>query len=198
MGKIDWESEREFLEEKIREGVPYEELGRFYSVSGAAVKKACRRLGIKLEKRISYNAEPHNKGRANIRCPQCGNMFDRKNSSQKFCSKECGFEYNYRMTIEKWKSGEIDGTNGYSCSPFVRKYLFRKFNNSCQECGWGLVNEYTGKSPLQVHHIDGNSLNNNEDNLMLLCPNCHSLTENFGSRNKFAPRGKSKYYGKSK
>ena len=34
--------------------------------------------------------------------------------------------------------------------------------------------------------------------LQVLCPNCHSLTENFGSRNTNAPRGKSKYYGKAK
>ena len=28
-----------------------------------------------------------------------------------------------------------------------------------------------------------NRMNNSEENLQLLCPNCHSLTENFGSRN---------------
>ena len=49
-----------------------------------------------------------------------------------------------------------------------------------------------------VHHIDGNSLNNIESNLQLLCPNSHSLTENFGSRNKHAPKGKSTYYGKAR
>ena len=47
--------------------------------------------------------------------------------------------------------------------------------------------------------IDGlNEAINAENNLELLCPNCHSLTENFGSRNKNATEGRSKYYGKSK
>jgi predicted HNH restriction endonuclease len=73
-----------------------------------------------------------------------------------------------------------------------------KYNGKCQICGWGEINPYTNKTPLQVHHIDGNSENNIENNLQLLCPNCHSLTENFGSRNKNAPRGKSTYYGKAK
>lgn len=73
-----------------------------------------------------------------------------------------------------------------------------KYNYKCQLCGWGEMNKYTNKVPLQVHHIDGNSENNNEDNLLLLCPNCHSLTENFGSKNKNASKGRSAYYGRTK
>lgn len=37
---------------------------------------------------------------------------------------------------------------------------------------------------LQTHHIDGDRTNNELNNLQLLCPNCHSYTDNFGSRNK--------------
>lgn len=33
---------------------------------------------------------------------------------------------------------------------------------------------------LEIHHIDGNNCNNVLDNLQLLCPNCHSQTENYG------------------
>ena len=36
--------------------------------------------------------------------------------------------------------------------------------------------------PLELHHIDGNNLNNRLDNFQILCPNCHSLTENFRGR----------------
>lgn len=35
-----------------------------------------------------------------------------------------------------------------------------------------------------MHHVDGNKLNNSEDNLLLLCPNCHALTENYCGRNE--------------
>ena len=36
---------------------------------------------------------------------------------------------------------------------------------------------------LEVHHIDGDSLNNELDNLKLLCPNCHSFTDNYRGKN---------------
>lgn len=72
----------------------------------------------------------------------------------------------------------------------IRTYLFEKYNNSCQICGWNKVNAFTGKCPLEIHHIDGNYLNNTEENLQLLCPNCHSLTENFKSLNKNCTRNR--------
>lgn len=37
---------------------------------------------------------------------------------------------------------------------------------------------------LQIDHKDGNYLNNLQDNLQFLCPNCHSQTENFGFNGK--------------
>lgn len=62
--------------------------------------------------------------------------------------------------------------------------MFEKYDNKCSICGWNDINEYTGKIPLQIDHIDGDYTNSIEENLRLLCPNCHSLTENYGSRNK--------------
>lgn len=32
----------------------------------------------------------------------------------------------------------------------------------------------------QLHHKDGNKFNHSLDNLIILCPNCHSQTETFG------------------
>lgn len=37
---------------------------------------------------------------------------------------------------------------------------------------------------LELHHRDGDKSNNELDNLQLLCPNCHSYTDNYGSKNK--------------
>lgn len=37
--------------------------------------------------------------------------------------------------------------------------------------------------PLEVHHKDGNKDNNELDNLKLLCPNCHALTDNYRGKN---------------
>ena len=38
--------------------------------------------------------------------------------------------------------------------------------------------------PLCVHHIDGNHINNQIENLQVLCPNCHAQTDNYCGRNK--------------
>lgn len=46
--------------------------------------------------------------------------------------------------------------------------------------------------PLELHHIDGNPDNNKEENLQVLCPNHHAMTEHFGSRNKNSTRRYSK------
>ena len=42
----------------------------------------------------------------------------------------------------------------------------------------------TGNSILQFHHIDGDAYNNNIENIAVLCPNCHAMTENFMNLNK--------------
>lgn len=53
--------------------------------------------------------------------------------------------------------------------------------HKCECCG---LTEWLGNPiPLELHHIDGNNHNHNLDNLKLLCPNCHSMTDNFKSKN---------------
>lgn len=53
--------------------------------------------------------------------------------------------------------------------------------HKCECCG---QEEWLNKPiPLEVHHIDGDRLNNDLTNLQLLCPNCHALTDNYRGRN---------------
>lgn len=198
---MQWLCEKERLQNLINEGVSYNEIGKLYNVSGAAIRKAASRIGISLPRRRRINPnETFNKGTANKAiCLYCGQSFTKYPSSTgKYCSKKCETAYKIHQYVEDWKLGKISGTTGYTCSSFVRNYLLQKHEYKCERCGWGEINPFTNKSPLQIHHIDGNSENNVEENLQVLCPNCHSLTENFGSRNTNAPRGKSKYYGKAR
>lgn len=123
-------------------------------------------------------------------CLNCGKELAYSHSSRmKFCDVNCQQEYRYKQYIDRWKKGEETGTVGkYDVSNYIRRYLFDKYNSSCQLCGWNKVNPKSGKVPLQIHHIDGNCLNNKEENLQLLCPNCHSLTETYGSLNQESSR----------
>lgn len=53
----------------------------------------------------------------------------------------------------------------------------------CEQCG--IYEWNNAEIRLQVHHIDGDHLNNELNNLQLLCPNCHSQTDTFaGKKNK--------------
>lgn len=117
-------------------------------------------------------------------CIYCGSLSADQNL--KYCSNACQGIHKRNMLIEKWMS------NGYKkkkiIPPHIRIHLMSIKSNKCELCGWGEVNTHTGNYPLTIHHIDGDCLNNVLNNLQVLCPNCHSLTHNYGALN----RGKSK------
>lgn len=115
-------------------------------------------------------------------CLNCNTLLKKK--TQKFCSIKCQKEYEYRNYIAEWKAGNISGMRGkYQISMHIKKYLFEKYNSKCSICGWGETNPYTTLIPLEIEHIDGNFENNFEENLTLLCPNCHSLTSTYKGAN---------------
>lgn len=114
----------------------------------------------------------------------CKNCNKEIKQDKQFCSNECFNEFKYNEYINNWKNGIIDGLSGYNVSKTIRKYLFDKYDNKCAECGWSEINQTTGKIPLEVHHKDGDYTHNTEDNLTLLCPNCHSLTPTYRAINK--------------
>ncbi|MBI2314576.1 HNH endonuclease [Candidatus Daviesbacteria bacterium] len=76
------------------------------------------------------------------------------------------------------------GINARGISSHIRRFLSEKYGEQCSSCGWNQRHTITGKVPLEVDHVDGNSENNKEENLRLLCPNCHSLTPCFRNLNK--------------
>lgn len=106
-------------------------------------------------------------------------------TKKKYCCGLCQQEYQRKCYIERWKQGLESGNRGeLQISTHIRRYLFDKFGSKCTKCGWCEVNPFTGRIPLDVEHIDGNPYNNEESNLTLLCPNCHSLTGSYKSLNK--------------
>ena len=114
-------------------------------------------------------------------CKNCGNLL---NAGKYYCNNFCQKEYEYKKYIDDWKKGLQDGMKGkYQISNHIRKYLLQKYDNRCSRCGWGEMNPYSGLVPLEIEHIDGNYQNNTENNLILLCPNCHSLTSTYKGAN---------------
>lgn len=127
------------------------------------------------------------------KCKICGKEFEKGYAG--FCSRKCYMDNRYLNYITMWKNGEVDGGAGNwgDISDYIRRYLFEKNDSKCSICGWGEVNKFTGKVPLEIDHIDGNPLNHSESNLRLICPNCHALTENYRGRN--AKHGETKGRG---
>jgi hypothetical protein len=59
--------------------------------------------------------------------------------------------------------------------------------NRCEICN---VDSWLGKQlNCELDHIDGNRTNHKLENLRILCPNCHSITDTWRGRNKPARNG---------
>ena len=126
-----------------------------------------------------------------MNCLNCGKFISQK---KKFCTNKCKREYQYLTYIKKWKNNEVNGLRGaYQTSLYIKDYLYKKYNNECARCGWNEINPYTGNIPLEIEHIDGNYLNNKEENLILLCPNFHSLTSTYKGANRNGRKSRKKY-----
>lgn len=115
--------------------------------------------------------------RYSIKCENCSK--EGKSAGRIFCSNNCYKEFNKKKLFEEIESG----VTSLSCNTY-KKYLIEKYGNKCMECGWCEINPASGKVPIELEHIDGNSENNNLDNLKLLCPNHHSLTPTYKALNK--------------
>lgn len=105
----------------------------------------------------------------------------------KYCSNKCQADYQYQQWVKSWKKGLVHGNIGITTrniSTYLRRYLIEKFGNKCADCGWNKKHPLTQKIPLEIDHVDGNSENNKENNLRLLCPNCHALTPFFKNLNR--------------
>jgi len=122
-------------------------------------------------------------------CPVCGKALTHPRS--RFCSPRCRLELDYQRFIVRWLQGETPGGRGGGReSGHVRRWLFERAGNKCEQCGWRRVHPITGRIPLTVHHKDGNSENHRPENLELLCGGCHMLTPNYGKLNNGHGRGK--------
>ena len=80
-----------------------------------------------------------------------------------------------RKTNEKYVNGEKLHIQT------LRKIILKKAEYRCDICN--ISDWLGGPITLEIHHIDGVNNNNVAANLQVLCPNCHSQTDNFRAKN---------------
>jgi 5-methylcytosine-specific restriction endonuclease McrA len=131
-------------------------------------------------------------------CEYCSIKYNKRYGSGRFCSKKCatsfasyyaiGKNHNHtfnsadiltRIEIQKIKRKHrlanccFDDLNRLE----KRDKVFEEQKGRCNKCG--INNWMDSKITLEFHHKDGDKGNGKRNNVELLCPNCHSQTNNY-------------------
>lgn len=133
-------------------------------------------------------------------CLYCGLEITGKDKSRKkFCNSSCAASYNnmQRNPMSNETKKKISNTlkkdiivNETHKKNISKKALHLKDRlyrdgvkeRKCEICG---ITEWQGKEiNFQLHHINGNHSDNRIENLQILCPNCHSQTDNYCHLNR--------------
>ena len=104
------------------------------------------------------------------------NTFEKyaKKFNYKFKTNHPGVKYDLQDILE----GKYPGYSTSHLNDRLLKEGIKEYK--CECCG---NTEWMGKPiMLELHHIDGDHNNNKLENLQMLCPNCHSITDNFKSK----------------
>lgn len=105
-------------------------------------------------------------------CINCNLKVTKANSREKFCGHSCQQDYSLEESVK----------SGLAKPRTLKRYLLKHHGNKCWTCG---IEEWNKKTiVMEIEHIDGNSENNNLENLSLICPNCHSQTPTYKGANK--------------
>ena len=117
--------------------------------------------------------EDLDKNKISVICDYCGKKYllsESKYSKSEFhfCCRECKDKAQSLSSGQKFEELRPDHYGKETTIHSYRTSAFITYPHQCAICGW---NE--DEDILQVHHIDENRQNNNIENLIILCPNCH-------------------------
>ena len=114
--------------------------------------------------------------RTEVECAYCGKYFVKNHSS--LLNSQSGLYFccrKHKDLAQRIESGEQfdylrPSHYGEEQSNQYRSLAFRNYPHECSICGY---HDDDDVSLLDVHHIDSNRENNELENLIILCPNCH-------------------------
>ncbi|MFA6524571.1 MAG: HNH endonuclease signature motif containing protein [Candidatus Paceibacterota bacterium] len=99
--------------------------------------------------------------RKEVPCAVCGKLI-LAGLNKKTCSRKCS---NKNRTGIKYNIGRPnDKANTFRV---LKLKLIKERGKNCERCNY---NRY---EILQIHHKDRNRINNDKENLEIICPNCH-------------------------
>jgi hypothetical protein len=108
--------------------------------------------------RKCYHKSQIGKGNKEFKCKYCNNIFfDSASTNRVYCSRKC-------INKEQKEIFKPSYTTVRKCM------VVRNMINECEKCKYNEIPQILG-----IHHIDKNRNNNCINNLMVLCPNCHSI-----------------------
>lgn len=114
------------------------------------------------------------------KCLDCGRTL--KHWRSKRC-KSCNNKYHFSSGIfnnkgkrnGRWEGGIAFGDYGQAFNKATKEQIRFRDKYTCQMCG---CSQLENGRELSCHHIDYNKKNNKLNNLISLCVNCHSKTNN--------------------
>lgn len=140
-----------------------------------------------------------------MKCEYCDKEHDGSYGTGRFCSESCkqtfisknGWSQNPDRKgsfsdKEIWNKSQATRDrkiqDRYDSTPFeklpkheIKRRLTRKQFGACLICG--LTDWQDKPITLELDHINGDNSDDKEDNVRLLCPNCHSQTDTFVGKN---------------
>lgn len=88
-------------------------------------------------------------------------------------------------TGQAWSKGEqLKDLSKYTNCFQLKKHLVKERGHLCEKCK--LTKWLNEDIKLEVHHEDGDRMNNEYTNLKLLCPNCHSFTDSWKKKKQMS------------
>lgn len=152
------------IEELAAKGYSSRKIAKEIGKSQSFVARRLKKQGIK--------TDPW--AREKLYCLYCENELKKK-TQKKYCSVDCQADYEFEASF-------VDGHPPSTANRRpMKRWLIRQRGHQCEVCK---NTEWMEQPiPLELHHIDGNHKNNHLDNLQLICPNCHALTDTYKARN---------------